>query len=367
MLGMEMALEAGLGIDSIKRVEILSALQDAHPELGDVDGDALAALRTLGDIVNALTGGSPSATQEAPPTNPSEGRLDEVEALLQAPQEGTAAVRPLVGTLCAGPASGGPATWASRVWSRCWMTAPPSARPWRPHSARAEPGCIGTPTRRRTRPPPWLTCAPRAPSSLVGQAIATNERVFATAVELAGRVTRGGDAEPLASYVVVTRLGGDHGLSGADPVAAWAGGCSGLAKTAAQEWSDVAVRSIQPASSEASNEACAALLASELFVGGVEVEVGLRPDGSRWTIEAASGTAPDGGAWFEEGDVVVVSGGARGVTAACVVALAEETGASFALLGRTRLSELDAAPGGGRRRDRKANPPRPRPSARGEA
>ena len=40
MLGMEMALEADLGIDSIKRVEILSALQERAPNLPDVDGDA---------------------------------------------------------------------------------------------------------------------------------------------------------------------------------------------------------------------------------------------------------------------------------------------------------------------------------------
>ncbi len=50
MLELDMDMEADLGIDSIKRVEILSALQDKHPELPDVEAEALAELRTLGQI-----------------------------------------------------------------------------------------------------------------------------------------------------------------------------------------------------------------------------------------------------------------------------------------------------------------------------
>ncbi len=51
MLTLDMELEAGLGIDSIKRVQILSALQEKLPQLADVDTNALAALNTLGEIV----------------------------------------------------------------------------------------------------------------------------------------------------------------------------------------------------------------------------------------------------------------------------------------------------------------------------
>ena len=35
-----MALEADLGIDSIKRVEILAALRERHPQLPEVDAAA---------------------------------------------------------------------------------------------------------------------------------------------------------------------------------------------------------------------------------------------------------------------------------------------------------------------------------------
>ena len=54
MLELDMDMEADLGIDSIKRVEILSALQDQHPELPEIDAEALTELRTLGQIIDFM-------------------------------------------------------------------------------------------------------------------------------------------------------------------------------------------------------------------------------------------------------------------------------------------------------------------------
>ncbi|MDG2197748.1 MAG: beta-ketoacyl synthase N-terminal-like domain-containing protein [SAR324 cluster bacterium] len=53
MLEIDMDLEADLGIDSIKRVEILGALQEKLPDL-KVQADELAEQRTLGQILNIL-------------------------------------------------------------------------------------------------------------------------------------------------------------------------------------------------------------------------------------------------------------------------------------------------------------------------
>ncbi len=50
MLEMSMTLDADLGIDSIKRVEILSALQERLPEAPAVKPEHLGSLHTLGDI-----------------------------------------------------------------------------------------------------------------------------------------------------------------------------------------------------------------------------------------------------------------------------------------------------------------------------
>jgi polyketide-type polyunsaturated fatty acid synthase PfaA len=65
-LELDMDMEADLGIDSIKRVEILGAMQAQFTDLPAVDNTTLAELRTLGQITQALAGGSllePAAQQ----------------------------------------------------------------------------------------------------------------------------------------------------------------------------------------------------------------------------------------------------------------------------------------------------------------
>lgn len=51
---LDMDMEADLGIDSIKRVEILDALQTSHEGLPSIDSDRLAELRTLRQLAEAL-------------------------------------------------------------------------------------------------------------------------------------------------------------------------------------------------------------------------------------------------------------------------------------------------------------------------
>ncbi|MFU0243439.1 phosphopantetheine-binding protein, partial [Streptomyces scabiei] len=72
MLNADMALDADLGVDSIKRVEILSVVRQRVGDLPTGDVAALGRLSTLREIVDALTdvaasAGAPSAAQaEAP-------------------------------------------------------------------------------------------------------------------------------------------------------------------------------------------------------------------------------------------------------------------------------------------------------------
>ncbi|MTH94637.1 phosphopantetheine-binding protein, partial [Roseibium sp. RKSG952] len=54
MLDLDMELEAELGIDSIKQVEILSALREAMPDMPEMDPSRLSELRTLAQITDAL-------------------------------------------------------------------------------------------------------------------------------------------------------------------------------------------------------------------------------------------------------------------------------------------------------------------------
>ncbi|MEE8287131.1 MAG: beta-ketoacyl synthase N-terminal-like domain-containing protein, partial [Gammaproteobacteria bacterium] len=62
MLELSMGLDADLGIDSIKRVEILSALQQQLPGAPVIRPEHLGELQTLGHIVNFLSTGLPPGT-----------------------------------------------------------------------------------------------------------------------------------------------------------------------------------------------------------------------------------------------------------------------------------------------------------------
>jgi acyl carrier protein len=60
MLEVDMDMEADLGIDSIKRVEILGSMEEKVPGLPSVETEALAELRTLGQIVEMMSSSKPS-------------------------------------------------------------------------------------------------------------------------------------------------------------------------------------------------------------------------------------------------------------------------------------------------------------------
>ena len=65
MLSLDMELESGLGIDSIKRVEILSELQEKYPQLEDQDAGAMAELNTLAEIASFSNVGKKKTAGEA--------------------------------------------------------------------------------------------------------------------------------------------------------------------------------------------------------------------------------------------------------------------------------------------------------------
>jgi acyl carrier protein len=65
VLDLKMELDADLGIDSIKRVEILSALQDELPDAPKVGPDQLGTLRTLQSLLDLM----PVEVASAAPAN----------------------------------------------------------------------------------------------------------------------------------------------------------------------------------------------------------------------------------------------------------------------------------------------------------
>ena len=63
-----MDMEADLGIDSIKRVEIFGAITEQNPQLSGINPQELTELRTLGEIVEYISG--KGVATNATPTAP---------------------------------------------------------------------------------------------------------------------------------------------------------------------------------------------------------------------------------------------------------------------------------------------------------
>ena len=78
MLNLDMDMEADLGIDSIKKVEIMSAVQERLPEAPVVQPDQMTGLRTLRQVIDALAvaGASPAAAPAIAVAAPAVGGAD---------------------------------------------------------------------------------------------------------------------------------------------------------------------------------------------------------------------------------------------------------------------------------------------------
>ncbi|WP_318199232.1 polyketide synthase [Streptomyces sp. SCL15-4] len=156
-----------------------------------------------------------------------------------------------------------------------------------------------------------------------------------------------------AAFLTVTRLDGalGHRGSGGDAIAALAGGLAGLVKTVALEAPALFCRAVDLDPALTDEEATASFLA-ELTDTATDVrESGHDRVGRRTTALSAEPDAsilPQDPATpgLTENDVLLVSGGASGITAWCVRALARAHRCGFVLLGRTDPPPPADAPDG---------------------
>ena len=349
MLNLGMSLEGDLGVDSIKRVEILSALQDRLPAAPVVKPEHLGELHTLQDVADFLaTGGEtepisairiPEITPTFAPAPraipartidvfasanlaaPSIAALEKIDrSILQAVDLDLTAPRPRLNIpensevwIVAGEESIG-RELAARFQST-WLE--PKFFAW------ADP----IPT--DGRPVGLILIPPRAPSP------ATNRTAFLWAQAAAPKLRSTGRA---AFFGTVAQLDGSFGLmdltENANPAL---GGLAGLVKTAQHEWPEVACKAIDLAPEFAAQHpaAAAAAIADELLCIG-PVEVGIS-ESHRCTVELARSVRKPSGIPFPLGpkDVIVITGGGRGVTAEVAAALAETFKPTLILTGRT--------------------------------
>ena len=343
MVGLDMDLETDLGVDSIKRVEILSAVTEKAPGLPEVSAARMAGMRSLREMVAYLgeQAGCAVATRQAKPAggeSQSPARPAPVEASpapSPAPMAQTS-IRRFALRAVATPALG--LATPGLVAARNLVVTEDGAGVG---TALVEKLGAGGATARLVHDIPadadaviFLGGLRAAPC--IEDVVAVNREVLRAARVVAARFAKGG-----GTFVTVQDTGGDFGLSGCER--AWLAGPAALARTAAIEWSSAHVRAIDIGRVGRSPDEVAAALCAELLSGGVEREVGLPVEGARVVLQTVAAPLPAASALpLDQQSVVVVSGGARGVTAACVIELARAARCRFLLLGRTLVEDEPA-------------------------
>ncbi len=144
-----------------------------------------------------------------------------------------------------------------------------------------------------------------------------------------------------ATLTAVTRLGGQFGIdTHVDNVAG--GGLAGLFKNIAREFPELQVRVVDHARETRPSD-IAHITVTELCAKGDIVEVGYR-SGMRMQLVSREAAVPEKTTPIEavsRGAVWIVTGGARGVTAACARAFGKQYGLRLALVGSTELVAVE--------------------------
>lgn len=318
MLELTMDLEGDLGIDSIKRVQILAAVQEQAPGMPDVDASHMSTLKTLGEIVHYMQSllGAP-ATTAAPAADlhtsaPQLGRY----ALQMVPVPHAGLAQPgLFGAehvVITNEGGGLAETLATTLCNR---------------GLKAQVVDTVLPSHRAV----IFLGGMRAVSD-VEAAIAVQRETYAVARTLAKPFTERGGV-----FVTVQDTGGAFGTTEFEANHAYLAGLTALVKTASQEWSQASVKAIDLQRGEQANDLLATKIADEILLGGGELEVGLPSSGERLVPRSIPCVVTPQESPIKQNDVVLVSGGARGVTAACIIQWAKACKARFVLLGRSPL------------------------------
>jgi acyl carrier protein/NADP-dependent 3-hydroxy acid dehydrogenase YdfG len=367
MLEPGMDLEADLGIDSIKRVQIMGALQDRFPVSGDVDPERLGELRTLGDVAGFLAS---AASQAAPASAPV--------------TSGPTADAPLVVTYPA--ADGVGRTFAAIRELPVASTVVGAYADQRTALVIDDGSTLTQPLVAALRADGWRVEVVALPDGIATSVEADSVRSLRTweADELARVVTAGrldlvvqmaaaagqdwADAarrlahtvlvakqtQPAlkaaaaaggrAAFVAVTQLDGASGYRGGGTGSALLGGVSGLVKTLAIETPEVFSRTVDFAPGMDAPTVAARFLGEIKDLATGIADVAHDADGRRTVVPSAEAPATHVTAVPEIStqDLLVVTGGARGITADCLQALVTARPAGLLLLGR---SEVSADPG----------------------
>ncbi|HSH12994.1 MAG TPA: phosphopantetheine-binding protein, partial [Desulfurivibrionaceae bacterium] len=264
MLELDMALDTDLGIDSIKRVEILSALQDRLPGAPAIKPEHLGTLQTVGQIVDFLASVSGATEAAAKPETP-----------FELPSVGSGVERKVL-----------KAVPMQRAGDRDPLNLPKDAVIWISDdgSALVEALCqtlaahsLATEkidlSQLGERVPP----ANLAGLVLLAPQAGADDLFLQNAfrlVQLAEPALNAAADKSGAVLATVSRLNGCFALPGGGPIKdALSGGLAGLSKTAGHEWPEVTCRAFDLAAELNDPDKTAQMLVAELLADG-EQEVG---------------------------------------------------------------------------------------------
>ncbi len=335
-LDLEMDIEADLGIDSIKRVEILSALEERQPGLPQVAPDMMGGLKTLGQILAYLdqTGAEPAGQ------TPTEPVTDAQPAATATPQT---LERRLVRVETAPALQSDmritlPATHTVYLTADTGGLAVAMADRLKKENIAAEvlplDELVTVLQDEKTR-------TSVAGLIIVGDNADTDaaflKNAFLAAKHACAALTAAAELSG-ALFATISRLDGAFGFGDAPIANPMPGGLAGLTKTAAIEWPNVTCRAldIDPDWTDTNTMAQAAVAQVLHSASSAPIEIGLTA-GSRHllTLAPVPYTQTDPKPDLTAEDVVVISGGARGVTAHTARALADATRCKLVLLGRS--------------------------------
>ena len=351
MLALDMDIEADLGIDSIKRVEILSTLEEKMPDLPPVSPDVMGTLKTLGQIVDYLAGTSTPQKPEIDAIDSSS--VSHVKPVREPLERSSQELFDFSPEYLASSIGRKVVSAAKKPFVQKDVLTLPLGRTvyvtddnaglsqaivdeLKSHNIPAEIIPIDMffqsvdNESRSTNVGGLIIMAQHGlqDDSLLKHAFSLSKSLGPDLLDSAGK---GG-----ALFATVTRLDGAFGFKGLGIDHPFQGGLAGLAKTAAIEWESVRCRAFDISPSWQDHAGIAKTLVSELLYADAaeSVEVGLDSD-SRWILELEPLPYPQGEIGLGPKDVVIVTGGARGVTAAAACALAEHAKPTLVLLGRS--------------------------------
>ncbi|MFZ0483839.1 MAG: acyltransferase domain-containing protein, partial [Desulfobacterales bacterium] len=326
MLALDMDIEADLGIDSIKRVEILSALEEKMPDLPTVSPDVMGTLKTLGQIVEYLAGNSTSQKPEIEisaspsvfngkpirePLEPSSQQFSDFSPEYLENNIGrkvvSAAKKPFVQkdflalplgrTVYVTDDNAGLSQAIVHRFKSQNISAEIIPNDIFFQSVDNEP--------RLTNIGGLIIVAQLEPQndSLLKHAFSLSKSL---GPDLLDSAEKSG-----ALFATVTRLDGAFGFKGLGIDHPVQGGLAGLTKTAAIEWENVRCRAFDISPLWQDHSTIAKNLVSELLYADATepVEVGLDSD-SRWILDIESLPYPQGNIDLGPKDVVIVTGGA---------------------------------------------------------